>query len=116
MRGVMISLCLMSVGERGENPEQVIGLRLVERAVMEPPHDAFPVEDDQVGIVFMRGRIGQPLLSVACASVDRDDVVRATARLGGQRALRQSGCIDPGDARTVFFQQLTQRLLCGLHA
>ena len=34
-----------------------------------------PVEDDQVGIVFMRWRIGEPLLPVAGAAVDRDDVI-----------------------------------------
>ena len=59
MRGVVIGLRLMSVGERGESPEQVIGLRLVERAVMEPPHDSLPVHDDQVGIVFVLRRKGE---------------------------------------------------------
>ena len=63
---------------------QVVGPRLVEPAVMEPPHDSLPVKDDQVGIVFVLGRIGEPLLPVARAAIDRDDVVvefcrRATA-------------------------------------
>ena len=61
--------------ERRQKRLQLVGPRGVESAVMEPPHDALPVEDDQVGIVFMRGRIGEPLLPVACASVDRDDVI-----------------------------------------
>src|SRR5207342_2127856 len=61
--------------ERRQERLQLIGPRSVESSVMEPPHDAIPVENDQVGIVFMCWRIREPLLPFARASVDRDDVI-----------------------------------------
>ena len=60
MREVVISHRFTSVGERREKPSQVVGSRLVEPAVMKPPHDSIPVKDDQVGIVFAFRRVGQP--------------------------------------------------------
>ena len=53
-----------SVGQRGEKTFQLVGLHCVEHAVMKPAHDTLLVKDDQIGLVFVSGSVGDPLLPV----------------------------------------------------
>ena len=75
MREVVIGRRRASVGERREKRSQVIGSRLFEGALMEPPHESLSVDDDQVGIVLVLRRIGEASLPLAGAAIDRDDLV-----------------------------------------